>query len=455
MRQRRNLGGLFWPLVLVAIGALLLARNMGYTIAVWRSLAVYWPVMIIAWGLVKVVDYYRLRDGRQPVFSAGEVVLMVAVVIVGSGLTVAANVNPDFGLVDLIGEEFDLFDILGENHEFTTELAADIEAGRIIEIHNANGAVEVEPGDAGRIEIVIEKVVRAASAADAAELEPDLVFSIEDRGGRYIVDSNRDRLRESVRRRFRTSLRVRLPATSTLEVENSYGGVQIVGLTGDQVVDNRYGAVTLNQIDGSARIADRYGPVSADAVTGGVTVANRYGAVTLNEIGGVATVENQYAPVELANITGRVVINNRYSSVQVRGAGGDVRIGGRNNRVEIEDIQGTVDVDTSYRNLDARNLMDSINVASRHGDVLLRFDTPPRGPVTVTGDYTNVRIELPSDSRFSLEAQTRSGGFDSDFEGFERDASGRNLRVTGEEGVGGPRITINTARGDIRLVERD
>jgi hypothetical protein len=446
---------MFWALVLVGIGSLLLARNLGYTIPVWQTLVVYWPVLVIGWGLIKVVDYFRLRDERDSVFSAGEVALLVFVLIVGTAFTTAANVSSDPGFLGLIGEELDLFDILGESHLFTSEIRTSIASGRTIEIHNAYGTVDIEPGAAGVLVVSIEKSIRAASREAAAELEQDLMFAITDDPDRTVVDSNRNSLRDRVRRRFRTNLRIQVPTDAAVELDNSYGPVRITGLTGDQSVVNRYGGVTVDQIDGSVRVQDRYGPVSIRQVSGSANVSNSYGPVDLEMIGGDAAVENRYARVDINGVQGRTEVSNRYSQVAVRDASGDVRVTGRNNLVELENVAGAVDVDTSYRRVDGRNLRGRVQVSVRHGDVVLGFDEPPDAAVDVTGDYSNVRVEMPAASEFSLEAQTRSGSFDSEFEGFERESLGRNLRVTGSRGTAGPRITINTARGDIRLAVED
>ena len=57
-RRPKSAGTIFWGLTLVVIGGLLLARNLGYVIPIWGPLARYWPILIIAWGLLKLVDYY-------------------------------------------------------------------------------------------------------------------------------------------------------------------------------------------------------------------------------------------------------------------------------------------------------------------------------------------------------------------------------------------------------------
>ncbi len=455
MSPRRGLGTIFWAIILIAVGVVLLLRNLGYDIPIWQGLALYWPVLIIAWGMLKVVDYYRLKGENRRLFSGGEVALLVLVLFVGSALTAAAHLTSDLGFIDInLGEDFDLFDLLGDNYEFSANLEAEAVPGRSVEIHNIYGSVEVEPGEGDRIIVNIEKTVRATSREQAERLEPEMYFTITDRGDSYVVQSNRDDLRSSVRRRFKTSLTIQVPAESSLTVNNKYGLVRVTGLRGDQAVENRHGGTTIRGVTGSVRIEDGYGPVVTENISGSVGIVNKYGSVTVTEIGGDAVVENKYGSVHVAGVVGDATIDNKYSLVSVERVGGRVQIEGRNNSVDLEDVTGRVEVESSYKDIIVRNATGEIDLANRHGGIRLLFEVPPQNDISLTGDYTDIRIEMPAASNFSLDAQTRSGSFDSDFEGIDRVSSGRDQRVVGELGEGGPRITIQTSRGDIRLIER-
>src|SRR5436190_8465969 len=142
MSFRRSAGAIVWGVTLVAVGGLLLAHNMGYTIRVWSYVARYWPALLIAWGVLKFVDFFRFRRAgdNRPLFSGGEVALLILVIFAGSALTVAANVSPELGNIFNIGD-FDLWDITGNNYTFDQHQEMNVNAGSEIEIINQYGSV--------------------------------------------------------------------------------------------------------------------------------------------------------------------------------------------------------------------------------------------------------------------------------------------------------------------------
>ena len=50
--QRRG-GKVFWGLVLILIGVLILLDNLGY---LTHDIIRFWPVLVIIWGIKKLVD---------------------------------------------------------------------------------------------------------------------------------------------------------------------------------------------------------------------------------------------------------------------------------------------------------------------------------------------------------------------------------------------------------------
>ena len=346
MSRHRGLGSVFWALILISLGTVLLLRNLGYSLPIWQGLARYWPLLIIGWGLLKVVDYYRLKGETRSLFSGGEVALLIFVLFVGSAFMAAAHISSDLGFLDIN---------LGENFEFDARLELAAEGGGIVEIRNVYGDVEVSAGETDGIVVEIVKTVRARDRAEAERIEPELSFTIFERDGTYLIESNRDDIANRRRRRFKTSLAVKVPALSAVTVDNRYGTVTISGLTGDMVVVNRYGGTTIEAITGAVRIEDGYGPLVVEDIIGDVDLLNRYGSVTVSGVTGQARVENKYGTIRVSQVDGDATIVNKYSTVSLEEIGGRAEVEGRNNSVDVENVRGAVDVKTSYKDIVVRN----------------------------------------------------------------------------------------------------
>src|SRR5450432_3393325 len=86
LRRRRSFAG---PLVLIVLGMIFLLGNMHmlswFRIGTW--FAHYWPVLLILWGIVKLIEHQQAQRAgvRAPVIGAGGVFLVIMVVVLGLG----------------------------------------------------------------------------------------------------------------------------------------------------------------------------------------------------------------------------------------------------------------------------------------------------------------------------------------------------------------------------------
>src|SRR5262245_6575013 len=244
MSVRRSAGAIFWGLTLVGIGGFLLAYNLGYPIRIWPYVVRYWPALLIAWGLLKFVDFFRFRSAgdNRSLFSGGEVVLLILVIFAGSAITTAANLSPELGNIFEIGD-IDLWDITGDNYQYEQHLEQHVPPGSEIEIVNLYGSVEVRATDFERIVLDVTKTIRASSKSEADRLDQEFTFVIRDENGRFRVRSSRDEagFHPAPRQRFKSSLVLQVPKRAAVRLDNRNGRILIQDLTGDQNILNRYG----------------------------------------------------------------------------------------------------------------------------------------------------------------------------------------------------------------------
>jgi hypothetical protein len=455
MSARRSAGTIFWGLTLLSIGALLLAHNLGYPLQIWPFVVRYWPALLIVWGLLKFVDYFRFRQAgdNRPMFSGGEVVLLIFVIFAGSAITTAANVSPEIGRIFEIGE-IDLWDITGDNYTYEQRLDPQIvPPGSAIEILNSYGDIEVRPAESDNIVVDVRKTIRASSKAEADRLDRDFIFSVRGEGSTYRIRSNLDDpgFHSSPRQRFRSSLTISVPRQAAVRVENRSGRVLIQNLTGNQIVFNRYGDVDVRDVTGNLDIENRNATVTVQDVTGSVAISNRYSNTTVKNIGSDLRIQTRNGSIDVASVKGNATIENRYAPISVEDVQGDLTISGRNNSVDVRRVDGDIQVDSSYQNVTIKDPRGAVKITSRNGDLLLSFVSAPRKDVSVEARYGNVTMELPASSAFKVDARTQFGEVDSEFEGLRTDRSNRERTINGEFGQGGPNLMITTRNGHIRL----
>ncbi len=270
-------GAIYWAVALAAIAILLLVQGLGHRLPMWGYVVRGWPVLLIAWGVCKIVDYRRLRNaaGGRPLFSRSEVALLMFVVFAGSALTTAANISS--GLANAFDiEEFDLWDITGNNFTFDERQEVVVPSGSSVEIVNRYGNVDIRPSDSDRLILDVKKTVRASNKEEAEQLSQDFTFSIDRSGAGCRIISNRDAadFRDIPRQRFKSSLRLHVPKRSALRIDNRNGKVSIQGLEGNQRVANRYGPVEIRGVVGDVQIDNRKGTVTVEDIKGAVNINN-------------------------------------------------------------------------------------------------------------------------------------------------------------------------------------
>src|SRR5712692_4470454 len=81
-------GSIFWALTLIGVGAIFLYQNFNPAVHPWQIIAKFWPILIIFWGVSKLIDHLQARAHPDtvppPLFSGSEVVLLLLILVLGT-----------------------------------------------------------------------------------------------------------------------------------------------------------------------------------------------------------------------------------------------------------------------------------------------------------------------------------------------------------------------------------
>lgn len=242
---------------------------------------------------------------------------------------------------------------------------------------------------------------------------------------------------------------VTVPAGTTIEVDNAFGGVNVragepgqVKISLRKVVFRPTEELARTFADGIRMKADLQGTVlrvgtNRDEVENraegrdvgfethfeltvppatAVTVRNEHGRVEVADAA-AADVTTSFDSVRVERVAGAARIQSRHGDVAASAIGGELSLVTRHGRVDVEDVQGRVTVDSQHGDVAAartgalvvRATHGEVSVESVRGDLEVRGQHGPvsardvTGAVTVEGTYGDARIErVGGDARVTV-----------------------------------------------------
>lgn len=448
-------GSVFGALMLIGVGGLFLYANLHPEFSAWPVLARYWPVLIIFWGLSKLVDYLMLRGRPEAAaaarLSGGDIIGLLFLLLVGTAFSQVVNRGWWRGAGIMVDHE-DLGCLLGNEYQFSDQLTEAITPPAVLSLRleNERGNVTLSGGAESEIRVVTRKTVCATSEAEAERLAKAYQPVLEQMGAGYAFHWQTQAGEAGA---VRANLDFLVPGAVNVELSGGRGDVRVSGLQGDVNIALDRGDTTIEEVGGTVRVKLRRGSVKVDGAGGAVEVDGRGGEIRVRNARGAARVEGSfYGPLEFASIAGPVQFSSRrtnFSTVALPGqmvmeggeltlreAAGDVTLLTRDYEITVEDVEG------------------QLRLKNRNGRVEIRSRKPPTGPIDVENRSGGIELALPASSSFAITAKARNGDIESDFTGATltlREENRGDWTLTGTYGRGQTPIRLSTTHGTIYL----
>lgn len=448
MRPRSLVG----PILLIALGVLFLANNLRPDISVFRWLATYWPFLLIAWGVLRLVEVALAAISGRPLpsgrLSGGEIVLVVFICLAGSGMFVASrhfrtiSIGP-FGhrSVEIFGEQFD-YPVTGQKPAPALK--------RII-VENLRGNVRLAGGDAQEIRVTGRATVRAFSRSDADRANRQAPLEILIQGDVGTIRTNQERVTDE--RRISHDLEVTVPRNVTVEARGRHGDFDLLDVVGSVDINSDNSGVRLNRIGGDVRIDLRRSDIiRAIDVKGKVELQGRGSDVELENIAGAVTVNGSYSgDLEFKNLAQPLRFQSRQTDLFVTRLPGHLRMD--LGQLTGANIVGPVRLNTRSRDITLEEFTQAVEIDLERGDVELRPKGLPLPAINARVRSGDLALALPSAAKFNLKAVTERGEAENGF-GPALTLETRNHGATISGAIGqGPQISLLTHRGAVRIAK--
>ncbi|HZO99292.1 MAG TPA: DUF4097 family beta strand repeat-containing protein [Terriglobia bacterium] len=450
-------GSIFWALTLIAVGALFLYRNFNPAVHPWEIIAKYWPILIIFWGLSKLLDYISSRAHPEtvppPLFSGSEVVLLILILVLG---TLVSHIVlrpwqqwPAALGIDLDNEDFAR--AFYNSYTYTQTLSKPATKQSNLLLVNRRGDVEIHGSDQLKIEAVVKETIWAPNEEAAKKLSEQLKVELVEQAGRPILQSNVDSL-SGGGHNVRLDVTLRVPRETNTEITTERGDLLLEGLKGEETLTTRRGDAHISTVEGLVRIRKEGGLTEVRDVKGNVEVEGRGQDLDISNVNGLVAVNGEFSGnVQFRNVSQTLRFNSSRTDLTAQRLTG--RLTMEVGSLDATGLDGPFEISTRQKDITLTDFKHSVKIVNSNGDIRLSTSTAPTHPIEVDLKKGEIALSLPASSNFQIDASSMHGDVDCDFSGpnLKVVKEGPSPSITGIFGKGGPLIKLSTAYGTIRL----
>ncbi len=443
------------PFVLIIVGVIFLLGNMH--LISWGRLGIwfahYWPLLLILWGVLKLVEHQRAKQEgvAAPGIGAGGVVLLIFLIMAGLAASELSRVK-----WNELQDQWDIGDnhipFMGESFEFDYQLTQELPAGAAVKIVNDRGAVNVNISNNDKIEITAHKKIRADKQDEANQWDGQTKPQINVSGNLVTINAN---TRGAGDHPVTVDMNISIPRKAAVTIAAQRGDVNVMGRDGTVEISNQRGDVSVDDVNGDVNLNMDHSSVNMNHSSARVT-----------QVSGDVSVQGRSDEVSISDVKGAVRLNGDFTdSVKLSKVGKSVSFKSSRTDMELAKLAGDLDLDSDT--LRADNLTGPLRVTTRNKDITLEavsgdariqnensaveLGLKSAGNVQIDNRNGDITVGVPDKLGFKVDARSQGGEVDADFPSVKVTNDDNEGKATGVVGNGAIHLVLNSQHGNITI----
>ncbi len=446
-RPQRSLAG---PVVLIIIGIVFLLGTMGvlhwYVLGQW--FAHYWPLLIIVWGVIKLVEHQQAQHGGRPArgIGVGGVFLLIMLIVFGLMATQAARFNWE-ELRDQIGDNDGDFPFFGHTYNYDDQLAQSFPAGASLNVQDDRGAVNVTASPDNQIHVTVHKRVNAESQQEADQWSGGAKPQITVSGNVVTLNANTHGGGDHW---VATDMDVSLPRKASVVISTRHGDTSVMGRDGDAEISNQHGDVSASDINGKVILHLEHSSARVSQIASDVSVEGHANDVSVEDVKGEVRLNGDFTEnLKLAKIAKAVSFKTSRTSMELARLDGELNLD--SGDLQADNLIGPLRLETRSKDIRLGAVSGDVHLSDENGAVEIRVSK--LGSMQVENRQGDIEIFVPDKAGFQVDAHARNGEFYSDFSGVKNNESDDVAVASGTVGSGGPVLTLKNEHGAIKILK--
>src|SRR6266700_1562607 len=444
-RPRRSFAG---PVVLIVLGVCFLLSNLG--VISWSHFGFwfshYWPVLLILWGVIKLIEYQQANRSGVPAagIGAGGVLLVVFLVVAGLIATEAYSMNWQEIRDEMHIEGADI-PWWEHTYNYTDELHQAFPAGDSLHVNSERGAINVTASTDNQIHVTVHKRINADRQEQADNWNKSTQPKITTGGEALTVDTN---THGAGNHWVSADLDIALPRKASVVISTRHGDVSIMGRDGNADITNQNGDVSVTDMNGNVTLNLDSSSARVSQVSSDVTIQGRAKSVSIEDVKGAVRLDGDFMEsVKLARIAHAVSFKTSRTDMDFTRLNGDLNLD--SGDLEATSVVGPMNLRTRSKDIRLNGVSSNLQLRNENGAV--EIDIDKLGNLDVQNSRGDVRISIPPKSGFEINAQAPDGEIQSDFSEVKIDNGDNRATASGKVNGGGPQIVLKDDHGSIEI----
>jgi DUF4097 and DUF4098 domain-containing protein YvlB len=445
-RYRRSFAG---PFVLIVLGIVFLLGNLH--MLAWGRLgylfAHYWPVLLILWGVIKIVEYQAAQREGVPARGIGAGGIFLVILIVVSGLIATQASRFNWGEIrDNMGiDDGDLDNLFGDKFNYDDHLEQDLPASvTSLRVNDEYGAVRVSDATDNKITVVVRKRVGASDQADADKYNQQTKPTITIAGTTVILDARTQAAAHPVQ----SDLEISIPRKMEVHITSHKGDVSVTGRDGQVEIAGQHGDVSVEDVIGNVKLNLDRCSAKVEQITGDLHIDGHLNEVSVTDVKGSVQMDGEFdESVKLARISKNVAFKSSRTDMEFSRIDGELDLD--SDDLHADRITGPVHLTTRSKQIRLEDVSGDVRLQDENGGVEVAMRS--LGNVQIDSRSGDVELSVPDKAGFRIDARTRDGEIQSDFPELKIENGEHEATATGSVGNGMAHIVINNQHDGIEI----
>ena len=410
----------------------------------------FWPALLILWGVLKLIEYEQAKRYGQPArgIGVGGVFLMFFLIVAGLIATQASRVDwKNLGEHIQLGDDQGLDEIFGgSTFNYNGTLSTPLPVGsNTLRIKDDRGTITVNVSEEKKLRVDWRKKVRAENQPDADRYNTKTDLTITPADKVILLDANTQGAGD---KGVTMDMDIYLPANTALVISSNRGDVTVAGMSSSVEIDHRHGAVNVNDHTGSVSLNLDGSSARLQHVKGDVTIQGKANEVAVEDVDGTVRLNGEfYESTRMARISKTVSFHSSRTDMEFSRLDGRLDLDSGDLRAD--SLTGPMRLTTRSKDIALEGLSGDLRLEDVNGTVEVGLRKP--GNIQIDNRKGDVQVSIPPNTAIKVEARTRQGEIESDFEEIKVENHNRESSASGSIGSNGPKLVMNCDKGTIEI----